>query len=240
MAWEGADLILNYNSDRAGALAVAAQIRELGRRTLVLKADIGKVGQIQRLFAKAREAFDHLDVLVNNAGITGWTSLFEITEEKWDGVIDTNLKGTFFCSLEAAKWMRDQRRGSIINVSTNCAALGVKNLVAYATSKGGIHAMTRQLAVELAPLNLRVNTFAPGPVNVDRNLQDDPGFKQAWGRMVPLGRTAEPEEMVGSAVFLASEDSSYMTGQIFYVDGGWTVSGKVPVENMDKAMKRNR
>jgi glucose 1-dehydrogenase len=96
------------------------------------------------------------------------------------------------------------------------------------------------LAVELAPLKIRVNTFAPGPVNVDRNLHDDPGFKKAWGSMVPLGRTAEPEEMVGSAVFLASEDSSYMTGQIFYVDGGWTVSGKVPIENMDMAMSRNK
>jgi len=240
MAREGANIVLNYNSDRAGAEVVAGMIRDLGRRTLVLKADIAKVSQIQRMFAKANETFDRLDVLVNNAGITGWTSLFELTEEKWDRVINTNLKGTFFCSLAAAKWMRENHGGSIINVSTNCAALGVKNLVAYATSKGGIHAMTRQLAVELAPLKIRVNTFAPGPVNVDRNLHDDPGFKKAWGSMVPLGRTAEPEEMVGSAVFLASEDSSYMTGQIFYVDGGWTVSGKAPIENMDMAMSRNK
>jgi len=240
MAKEGADLILNYHSDRKGADAVAGQIRALGRRALVVKADIGKVAQVRRMFQRARKAFSRLDVLVNNAGITGWTSLFEVTEAKWDWVINTNLKGTFFCSLEAARWMRQCQGGSIINVSTNCAALGVKNLVAYATSKGGIHAMTRQLAVELAPCKIRVNTFAPGPVNVERNLHDDPGFKQAWGSMVPMGRTADPEEMVGSAVFLASEDSSYMTGQIFYVDGGWTVSGKVPVENMDKAMARNK
>ena len=219
---------------------MAGEIRKLGRRALVVKTDIGKVSQIRRMFEKAHKAFGHLDVLVNNAGITGWTSLFEVTEEKWDRVIDTNLKGTFFCSLEAAKWMRKGRGGNIINVSTNCAALGVKNLVAYATSKGGIHALTKQLAVELAPFGIRVNTFAPGPVNVERNLKDDAGFKQAWGSMVPLGRTAEPEEMVGTALFLASEDSSYMTGQVFYVDGGWTVSGKVPVENMDKAMSRNR
>ena len=240
MAKEGADLILKYHTDRSGAETAAEEIRGMGRRALVVRADIGKVGQIQRMFGKVRKAFDRLDVLVNNAGITGWTSLFEVTEEKWDWVIDTNLKGTFFCSLEAAKWMRENHAGNIINVSTNCAALGVKNLVAYATSKGGIHAMTKQLAVELAPFKIRVNTFAPGPVNVDRNLQDDPGFKQAWGSMVPLGRTAEPEEMVGTAVYLASEDSSYMTGQIFYVDGGWSVSGKVPIENMDKAMSKNK
>ena len=240
MAKEGAELILNYNSDRAGAESVAADVRSLGRRALVLGADIAKVSQVQRMFKKARAIFGRLDVLVNNAGITGWTSLFEVTESKWDLVIDTNLKGTFFCSLEAAKWMRENQGGNIINVSTNCAALGVRNLVAYATSKGGIHALTRQLAVELAPFKIRVNTFAPGPVNVDRNLKDDPGFKKAWGEMVPLGRTAEPEEMVGTAVFLASDESSYMTGQVFYVDGGWTVSGKVPIENMDKAMTRNK
>jgi NAD(P)-dependent dehydrogenase (short-subunit alcohol dehydrogenase family) len=240
MAKEGANLILNYHTDRKGAQAVAEQIRRLGRNALIVNADIAKVTQVQRMFQTARKSFARLDVLVNNAGVTGWTSLFQVTEKKWDLVIDTNLKGTFFCSVEAAKWMRECGEGNIINVSTNCAALGVKNLVAYATSKGGIHAMTKQLAVELAPFKIRVNTFAPGPVNVERNLQDDPGFKKAWGSMVPLGRTAEPEEMVGTAVFLASEDSSYMTGQIFYVDGGWTVSGKVPVQNMNKAMARNK
>jgi NAD(P)-dependent dehydrogenase (short-subunit alcohol dehydrogenase family) len=181
-----------------------------------------------------------LDVLINNAGVTGWTSLFDATEANWDWVINTNLKGTFFCALEAARWMRAHQGGNIINVSTNCAALGVKNLVAYATSKGGIHAMTRQLAVELAPFKIRVNTFAPGPTQVERNLKDDPDYDRSWGSMTPMNRTARPEEMVGPAVFLASEDSSYMTGQVFYVDGGWTVQGKIPLENMDQALKRNR
>jgi glucose 1-dehydrogenase len=240
MAKEGADLILNYNLDREGAKAVARQVDALGRRVLVVKADIGKVGQIRRMFAQARAAFGRLDVLVNNAGITGWTSLFEVSEAKWDCVIDTNLKGTFFCSLEAAKWMRETGGGAIVNVSTNCAALGVRFLVAYATSKAGIHGMTKQLAVELAPLKIRVNTFAPGPTQVERNLKDDPDYDRSWGSMTPMNRTARPEEMVGPAVFLASEESSYMTGQVFYVDGGWTVQGKIPLENMGKALKRNR
>jgi len=130
--------------------------------------------------------------------------------------------------------------GSIINISTNCAALGVKNLIAYATSKGGIHALTKQLAVELAPFGIRVNTFAPGPTLVDRNLRDDPDYDQTWGKMVPLGRAAKPEEMVGAALFLASDASSYMTGQVFYVDGGWTVAGKIPTEYMDQSLKKNR
>ncbi|MGO8676581.1 MAG: SDR family NAD(P)-dependent oxidoreductase [Limisphaerales bacterium] len=240
MAKEGADLILNYKSDRQGAEAVAGQIRQLGRRALVVRADIAKVAQIRQMFERARKAFPRLDVLVNNAGITGWSELFETTEAKWDGVMDTNLKGTFFCSLAAARWMKETGGGSIVNISTNCAALGVKNLVAYAASKAGIHGLTKQLAVELAPLGIRVNTFAPGPTQVERNLKDDPGYDRSWGSMVPMNRTAMPEEMVGPAVFLASEESSFMTGQVFFVDGGWTVQGKIPVQNMDQAMRRNK
>lgn len=240
-AREGADVIVNYNSDREGAQATAAEVEALGRRAITVQADIGRVAQVGRMFARARKAFRRLDVLVNNAGLTGWGGLFEMTEERWDVVLDTNLKGTFFCSLEAAKWMRETKTaGSIVNISTNCAALGVKNLVAYATSKAGLHGLTKQLAIELASHRIRVNTFAPGPINVDRNLKDDPNYRTVWGGVVPLGRTGEPEEMIGPAVFLASDDSSYMTGQVFYVDGGWSVQGRIPVANLDKAARKNR
>jgi NAD(P)-dependent dehydrogenase (short-subunit alcohol dehydrogenase family) len=240
LAREGADIIVNYNTDKTGARDVAREIEQLGQKSLVVQANIEKVAAIKRMFAIIHKTFGRLDALINNAGITGWTSLFEITQEKWDEVIDTNLRGTFFCALEAAKMMRGQKSGSIVNISTNCAQLGVRNLVAYASSKGGIHAMTKQLAVELAPFNIRVNTFAPGPIKIDRNVKDDPNFEKAWGAMVPLGRVGDPEEMIGPAVFLASDESSYMTGQTFYVDGGWTISGKIPVDNMEKAMARNK
>jgi glucose 1-dehydrogenase len=239
-AREGADLVVNFNSDAAGAKEVRQEILGLRRRAVVAKADISRVSEIQSLFDVVRSEYGRVDVLVNNAAIVGWASLFDTTEEKWDQVLDTNLKGTFFCSLEAARMMRAGGGGSIVNVSTNCAALGVKNLVAYATSKAGIHGLTRQLAVELAPYNVRVNTFAPGPTRVERNLRDDPDYGQRWGPMTPMNRTALPDEMVGAAIFLASDDSSYMTGQVFYVDGGWTVQGRIPVENLDQAMQRNR
>ena len=240
-AREGADVILNYHSDRAGAESAASEIQALGRKTLVVRADLARVKQIDRMFATARQHFPRLDVLINNAGLTGWASFFDTTEEKWDVVLNTNLKGTFFCSLAAARWMRaTQTAGSIVNVSTQCAQLAVKNLVAYGTSKAAIHGLTKQLAVELAALGIRVNTFAPGPVNVDRNLKDDPDYRDVWGAMIPLGRTAETAEMVGPAVFLASSDSSYVTGQTLYVDGGWTVQGMVPTSNVEKAAKKNR
>lgn len=240
-AREGADIIVNYNTDRDGAVATAAAIRALGRRAVVLQADVGRVAQIRRMFSRARRAFPRLDVLINNAGITGWTPIWDTTEEQWDRVLDTNLKGTFFCSLAAAQWMREKKvAGRIIHISTNCAQLGVKNLVAYASSKAGIHGLTKQLAVEFAPWKIRVNTFAPGPVQVERNLADDPDYDRSWGSMVPLDRTAAVEEMVGPAVFLASDDSSYMTGQTFFVDGGWTAQGKIPTAHMDKAARRHR
>lgn len=240
VAREGAHVIVNYHTDAVGAEAVVNRIQELGRRAIAVQADIGNVKQIAAMFEAVRAQFDRIDVLINNAGVTGWSSLFETTEETWDWVFDTNLKGSFFCSLEAARWMRDLGGGAIVNISTNCAALGVKNLVAYASSKAGLHGLTKQLAVELAPYGIRVNTFAPGPTQVERNLIDDPDYDRSWGSMTPMNRTATPEEMVGPAVFLASDESSYVTGQLFYVDGGWTAQGKIPVGNMDAALRHHQ
>lgn len=239
-AREGANVIVNYLTDPEAAAQVVAQIEAMGRRAVAIQADISQVAQIETLFQQAQQAFPKLDVLVNNAGITGWTDVFDVTEAVWDTVMDTNLKGTFFCSMAAARWMRETGGGSIVNVSTQCAELAVKNLVVYAASKGGIHALTKQLAVELAHHAIRVNTFAPGPTQVERNLRDDPDYDKTWGAMVPLGRSARADEMVGPALFLASDESSYMTGQIFFVDGGWTVYGRVPEAHMDHVLDRNR
>lgn len=239
-AREGADVVLNYHSDRAGAEAAAAEVEAAGRRALVVHADLSRPAQIARMFARIRRDFPRLDVLINNAGLTGWASFFATTESRWNEVLDTNLRGTFFCTQHAARWMRETgTKGAIVNISTQCAELGVQNLVAYGTSKAGLQGLTKQLAIELAPLGIRVNTFGPGPVNVERNLTDDPAYRAVWGAMIPLGRTAEAEEMIGPAIFLASDESSYMTGQTFYVDGGWTVQGKIPTANMEKAARKN-
>jgi glucose 1-dehydrogenase len=201
-----------------------------------LRYDVSEVAQVREMFSK----LDRLDVLVNCAGITGWTDLFEADEETWNRVVDTNLKGTFFCSVEAARLMRAGGGGSIVNVSTVVAERGMRYLAAYAASKGGINALTRQLAVELAPYGIRVNTFAPGATNVERNLADDPTYLSTWAPLIPLGRVAEPEEMVGPAVFLASDESSFVTGQHFCVDGGWTIVGKFPDSYVDAAAAAHR
>jgi glucose 1-dehydrogenase len=226
-AAEGATVLVNELPGATYAEALAAELRALGSRAEVLYADVSKVPEIRELFAEIRGRHGQLDVLVNNAGITGWSDFFETEEAIFDKVVNLNLKGTLFCSIEAAKMMRDAGRGgSIINISTICAVLSVKNLICYSASKGGIHAMSTQMAVELAPHKIRVNTFGPGAINTERNLTEDPDYRAHWGAVIPMRRTGEPEEMVGPAVFLASDESAYVTGQLFYVDGGWSVQGK--------------
>ena len=230
-AREGAYVIVNdINEDNA--FDTLSKIIEVGGLGEIKIANIAKLAELKAMFS----SFKKIDILVNNAGITGWSSIWDTSEEIFDEVINLNLKGTFFCTIEAAKIMKTNGGGSIINISTICAELGVKNLPVYSASKGGIQAMNKQLAVELAPFNIRVNTFGPGPINVERNLVQDPDYKQNWGAMVPMKRTGEPEEMVGPALFLASDDSSYVTGQLFFVDGGWTAQGKIPENSMDSQL----
>jgi NAD(P)-dependent dehydrogenase (short-subunit alcohol dehydrogenase family) len=248
VAEEGAaGVVAHYHRDEDGARETAERARGYGAEAAVMQADVSDCAQIERLFRQVQERFGRLDALVNNAATTGWTSVFDVTEEEWDRIIDINLKGVFFCSVQAARMMRAQSGGdgsgeggsgggAIVNVSSNIAALGVKNLSVYATGKGGVHAMTRQLAVELAPHGIRVNTFAPGPTAVARNLEQDPDYRATWGRLVPAGRVADPAEMAGPAVFLASGDASYVTGQLFYADGGWSIAGQMPSEHMDAAL----
>lgn len=235
-AAEGATVIINEIHGATYAEAIADEIRQAGGKAAVIYADISSVTAIKDLFSQIKAQFGRLDVLVNNAGITGWSSFFDTDEAIFDKVMNLNLKGTLFCSIEAAKIMREHGGGSIINISTVCSVLGVKNLICYSASKGGIEALSKQMAVELAPHNIRVNTFGPGPINTERNLIEDPDYRANWGAVVPMRRTGEPDEMIGPAVFLASDASSYITGQLFYVDGGWSVQGKIAEASMDQQL----
>ncbi len=232
LAAEGALVHVNDLEEPAAVLAeLPAE-----RRGLALACDVSDPAGIRDMFSR----LDRLDVLVNCAGIVGWTNVLEPSEETWNRVIDTNLKGTFFCSVEAARLMRGSGGGSIVNVSTVVAARGMKNMTPYAASKGGINALTIQLAVELAPDGIRVNSFAPGATNVERNLVDDPDYAEKWAPLIPLGRIAEPEDMVGPTVFFASDESAFVTGQLLYVDGGWTTAGNFPATYVDAAAQREQ
>ena len=197
--------------------------------------DISDRGAVRSMFA----GIDRLDVLVNCAGVTGWIDLADPDESTWDTVIDTNLKGTFFCSTDAAALMRPRGGGSIVNISSVVAARGLDGLSAYGATKGGINALTIQLAAELGPQGIRVNAVAPGATNTERNLADDPDYAKVWAPLIPLGRIAEPEDIVGPVVFFASDESAHVTGQVLYVDGGWTAAGTAPPTYIERATDNN-
>jgi dehydrogenase/reductase SDR family member 4 len=206
----------------------AEEIAGLGPRSLAIRADIAIKRDVENMVDKTISKFGRIDILVNCAGvwIPGQT-LLECPEENWDKVIDTNLKGTYFCCQAAGKEMVKQKSGAIINLSSEVGLTPGTGAGAYSISKAGIIMLTRQLALELAKYNIRVNALAPGVVKTDFNAQfwKDPQAEKQSSKMVPLGRLAEPEDIADTAVFLASDAARYVTGEILSVNGGWHPGG---------------
>ena len=205
---------------------VVEEIKKEGGEALALKCDVSKKEDVEKMVAETIEKFGKLDILVNNAGICQFKPFLELTEEEWDRTLDINLKGYFLCTQAAAKKMAEQKSGTIVNISSVAMGqqgIGFPNIVHYCASKGGIIGMTEALAVELAPHNIRVNAIAPGMIEtpmIDPIKQDPKQAKALLGR-IPLGRTGKPEEVSNLVLFLASDESSYMTGSTVVVDGGW-------------------
>jgi len=227
LADAGADLLIADVVTDDGLLdGVAAEIKKIGRSCLAIKVDISKKADVEAMSGQAVKKFGKIDILANVAGV--WLpgeNLIDTLEENWDKVIDTNLKGTWFCCRAVGQVMAGQRSGNIINLSSQVGLNPGTGGGAYSISKAGIIMMTRQLALELADNNIRVNAIAPGIVRTDFNKglwKNAEGAKQ-MGNMVPLGRLAEPEDIARAALFLASDESSYVTGTVMPVDGGWKV-----------------
>jgi NAD(P)-dependent dehydrogenase (short-subunit alcohol dehydrogenase family) len=223
----GADLVIaDIVIDDRKLDKVAEEIKKMGCKCEGVKVDISRKSDVEKMVNTAVKRFGRIDILANCAGV--WIpgqNLIETPEENWDRVIDTNLKGTYFCCLAAGRVMSEQKSGNIINLSSQVGLNPGTGAGAYSISKAGIIMMTRQLALELADKNIRVNALAPGIVKTDFNIglwKDAKGAKQ-MGQMVPLGRLAEPEDIARAALFLASDDSSYITGAVIPVDGGWKV-----------------
>ncbi len=214
---EGAQVIpVDINTE--GAEATARTITDQGGAALAAAADVSDSSQVDRLFDTALERFATVDVLVNNAGLINVERHFlEADEAWWDRVLAVNLKGVFLCSLRAARVMARRHQGVIINMSSGGATRAHRGMAAYDASKGGIEALTRSMALDLAPYGVRVNALVPGSIDTQRMA---PEIKQERGKAIPLGRMGEPEELAGPAAFLASEDASYITGHILVVDGG--------------------
>jgi NAD(P)-dependent dehydrogenase (short-subunit alcohol dehydrogenase family) len=221
-ATAGADIAVNWLDDEGAAERVAAEIRGHGRRATPIKADVAQLEQVRSMVSAAEDVLGPIDVLVNNAGVFPRISFLEMTESDWDYVLDVNLKGSCFCAQAVAKSMVSAGRpGVIVNLTSGAAFRSSPRGVHYVASKGGVLSMTRAMALELAPFRIRVNAIAPGLTDTAQPRYGSSEAELAEAaRAIPLGRMARPAEIARAAVFLASDDAGFVTGQALHVNGG--------------------
>jgi 3-oxoacyl-[acyl-carrier protein] reductase len=224
LAKAGATVIINYRSQTQEAEAVVAEIKKLGGESVALQADVSQKDSVTKMFAEIKNRFGRLDILVNNAGIVFMNPFEKITQEEWDKVLDTNLKSQFLCIQEAVKMMPSG--GKIINIASIASGgvgVGFGNIAHYAASKGAVVALTEDLAIELGPRGININAIAPGIIETDMTtgLLSDEKTRTGLLSRIPKGRFGKPEDIGAAAVFLASDESDYLTGSVIYVDGGW-------------------
>ena len=223
LAGAGADVVVSDQTVADGQLdAVAEEIQKLGQRTLAIQADISRKTDVDNLVQKVLTEFGAIDILVNNAGIIIRTPLMDTPEEDWDKVIDTDLKGYYLCAQAAGRHMMTRNNGVIVNIASSLAMKVQKNTGAYCIAKAGVIMLTRVLAVELGSYNIRVNAIAPGIVETEfsKSLWGNPEIRKQHNTITPLGCFAQPEDIVGTVLFLASDFSSHITGQTVLIDGG--------------------
>ena len=218
----GADVAVNYVSKEDEAEAVVARIRRAGRRALSHRADVSKEDEVRAMFRRVIGEFGTLDILVNNAGLQRDAPFDEMTLEQWQGVLAVNLTGQFLCAREALREFKRRSAGKIICISSVHEAIPWAGHANYAASKGGVMMMMKSLAQEVAPLGIRVNGIAPGAIRTDINRAawEQPQAREALLKLIPYGRIGEPDDVARAAVWLASDDSDYVTGSTLFIDGG--------------------
>lgn len=205
---------------------VVEEIEREGEEALAVKCDVTKKEEVDEMVKKTIEKWGKIDILVNNAGIIQFKPFLELTEEDWDKTLDINLKGYFLCAQACVKEMAKQKSGIIINIASVAmgqVGIGFPNSAHYCASKGGIVGMTEALAVELAPYNIRVNAISPGMIETPMidPIKKDPKTMEAMLAKVPMHRVGQPQEVSNLVLFLASDQSSYITGSNIIIDGGW-------------------
>jgi len=221
LAREGADVAVHYMHSAEGARDTVAEIEKLGRRAILIGADLGRHSEAVRVVDEAAAGLGGLDILVNNSGITRSIPFLDMTEAAYDEVLDVNLKGQVFCAQTAARHMLKRGGGSILNLTSVHGVAHAPRHTAYATSKGGIIAFTQTLALDLAAMHIRVNSIGPGMVEVPRYFATMPDYnREEANHRVPWGRVGLPEDVGRVAAFLVSDKADFVTGQVLYVDGG--------------------
>jgi 2-deoxy-D-gluconate 3-dehydrogenase len=228
LAEAGADVIV-CSRKRSALENVVKQIQSTGREALALEIDVSNHSSVQKTFAEGIRSFGKLNILINSAGTNFRKPATDWTESEWNQVVNVNLLGTFFCSQEAGKQMIAQQiGGKIVNLASLLTGYGVPiiNIVPYATSKAGIAGMTRSLALEWAKHRINVNALGPGYIRTELThaIHENPNLSSTIVSRIPIGRWGDPEDLKGAFLFLSSSASDYMTGQILWVDGGWTAN----------------
>ncbi|UCF73144.1 MAG: 3-oxoacyl-ACP reductase FabG [Deltaproteobacteria bacterium] len=222
-AREGASIVVNYASNKNAAGEVVAAIKEMGGRAIAFRADVAKAAEAEALVQTTIEQFGGLDILVNNAGFSRPAMLLKMSEEQWDQVLDVHLKGTFFCTQFAARHMAQQNRGKIINVTSVAGIVGTVGQINYSAAKGGLISFTKSAARELARFSICINVISLGIVATDmtEKIRTDEKLKEIYMNRILLKRFAQPDDISPAFVFLGSDESSYITGQLLCVDGGY-------------------
>lgn len=220
MARQGAEVAVHYAHTEPDE--TLSQIKDLRGSPVAVQGDLSSPDECRRVVDEAAETLGGLDVLVNNAGVTRALDFLDTDESTYDEVFDLNIKGYFFCTQQSVPFMLERGGGSIINVTSVHGYAGLPRHAAYAATKGAINAFTRELSIELAEKKIRVNAIGPGLIEVPRYF-DVPGYTTEYGNtLVPAGRIGSPSDIGPTAVFLASDDADFITGQVLYVDGGTT------------------
>jgi 3-oxoacyl-[acyl-carrier protein] reductase len=225
LASEGAQVAFLYRSNQASADALIAELQSMPGKVRALQADVRDLQRAHQLIDQLFEEWGHIDVLVNSAGIVQDGLLGAMASEQWTEVIETNLGGTFNYCHAVTQPMMMMRRGSVINLSSTAAEFASRGQVNYAASKGGINGLTRAMAKELAPRNVRVNAVAPGMIETDMSQVVRGIAGDQLKKVIPLKRIGKPEEIASVVAFLASDDAAYLTGQVLRVDGGLSLGG---------------
>ena len=223
LAQEGADVAIGFRSNKQGADDTVGDIKKLGVRGISIQGDVSKIADGQNLVAEAIKQFGRIDILVNNAGLERHADFWDVTEQDFDLVLDVNLKGVFFITQAVVRhWMDAKRPGKVVNISSVHEELPFPHFASYCASKGGLKMLTRNLAIELAPLGITINNIAPGAIEtpINTKLLNDPKKLNELLEKIPLRRLGKPEDVAGLAAFLASADSDYVTGTTYFVDGG--------------------